>query len=295
MLDETNQDVVEEIDEGSATLDENVFDDAWGDDEVTPSDETEEEDKALDQEPETESEEQNDQQEQAEGNETKPTDEADTEMFTLRYMQEDKQYSKAETTVLAQKGLDYDRIREERDGLKQEQPKLKRYESFLKELAEDSGTTIDEMVDQVLAAKLVERERKAGNVITDSKAKSIIQNEWSAETQQDSKKETTVSEPTTGTDTQGNKAANKQQLDIAAFVKAYPDVKANEIPQSVWDEVRNGSDLVSAYTRYDNKQLRSRLETLEQNKKNAERSTGSRKSVGNKGQTDDFDTAWDED
>ena len=72
------------------------------------------------------------------------------------------------------------------------------------------------------------------------------------------------------------------------------------MPKSVWDEVNKGSDLMGAYTRYasaqtakENAELKKRIETLEQNAKNAVRSTGSRKTAGTAKAKDDFDIGWD--
>ena len=80
---------------------------------------------------------------------------------------------------------------------------------------------------------------------------------------------------------------------FANFLQSYPDVKADSIPKEVWDDAGRTFDLTGAYQRYEIRQLREENKTLRQNKKNEERSTGSRKSVGATTPKDPFDEAWD--
>lgn len=278
-----------EVTEESAALEENFFDDAW-DEETTTVEEVTEEPEANQQTEENDQ--QNEKAETEEHSEntadnTAPThSEEKEETFTLRYMKEDKQYSRNDTIILAQKGLDYDRVRSERDSLKNELPTFREYKSFLEELASDSGVSIEQLIENVRASRLVERERKAGNVISEVAAKEQIQREKSARDKDNAVQEDEIKP-------EEAPVQKEKTLDVESFIKAFPDVKADDIPESVWLEVRNGADLTSAYTRYENKQLRSRIAAIEQNQKNAERSTGSRKTSGNNQTYDDFDAAWD--
>ena len=45
-------------------------------------------------------------------------------------------------------------------------------------------------------------------------------------------------------------AKNKQNEEIAAFCERFPDVRAEQIPASVWEEVAKGTDLIHAYAYY---------------------------------------------
>ena len=287
------EDIIQtEVTEESAALEENFFDDAW-DEDTTPVEEETEEPEANQQ---TEVNEQQNEAAEAEehsentANESKDTapthPEEKEDTFTLRYMKEDKQYSRNDTIILAQKGLDYDRVRAERDTLKSEIPTFKEYKSFLEELASDSGVSVDQLMENVRATRLVERERKAGNIISETAAKEQIQREKSARDKDNAVQEDEIKP-------EEAPVQKAKDLDVATFIKAFPDVKAEDIPESVWIEVMNGADLTSAYTRYENKQLRNRIAAIEQNQKNAERSTGSRKTTGNNQTYDDFDAAWD--
>lgn len=278
-----------EVTEESAALEENFFDDAWDEDTAPVEEETE--GPEANQQPEV-----NEQKSEAEKAEEHSENTADNtapthaeekeETFTLRYMKEDKQYSRNDTIILAQKGLDYDRVRAERDTLKSEIPTFKEYKSFLEELASDSGVSVDQLMENVRATRLVERERKAGNIISETAAKEQIQREKSARDKDNAVQEDEIKPEEVP-------VQKTKDIDVATFIKAFPDVKAEDIPESVWIEVMNGADLTSAYTRYENKQLRSRIAAIEQNQKNAERSTGSRRTTGNNQTYDDFDAAWD--
>lgn len=204
-------------------------------------------------------------------------EEPKAESFPLKYMKEERSYTRDETIALAQKGLDYDRIRQERDTLKPQIAKYQDMESFLNELAKDSGVTVDKLMEDVRTQRLIERERAAGNVITDTAARAQVQ----ADKLHTEPKEEPVEEH-----------KDEPAPDVLAFCRAYPDVQAKDIPQSVWEEVRGGVDLVSAYTRYENKQLKTQLEAMKTNEKNKKRTAGSMQSSGGTVKKDMFDTAW---
>lgn len=78
-----------------------------------------------------------------------------------------------------------------------------------------------------------------------------------------------------------------QERDFQNFLESYPDIKPDEIPVSVWQEVENGKSLIDAYMKYENKILKEKLnmtskqEQIEQrNQENASASIGAVKSNG---------------
>lgn len=98
---------------------------------------------------------------------------------------------------------------------------------------------------------------------------------------------------------QQRETLRKQQEDFLRFKEAYPDVNPKDIPQEVWDKVREGASLLDTYTRHENKKLREEIETLkkkaetaQQNTKNKERSTGSQKTAGTSTKEEAFDNLW---
>jgi hypothetical protein len=94
----------------------------------------------------------------------------------------------------------------------------------------------------------------------------------------------------------------QRQDAVQRFVQLYPGVKAEEIPQSVWDEVKKTGDLVGAYQSYERQKqadeiasLKNEIATLKQNQKNAARSPGSASSSGNTNAKSLIQQLWDED
>ncbi len=77
-------------------------------------------------------------------------------------------------------------------------------------------------------------------------------------------------------------AENEKQKDkeFQDFLKAYPGIEVDKIPQEVFENAKN-SNLLSAYAQYENKLLKEQLKQMEQNQKNASTSVVS--PVGNTG------------
>ena len=184
-----------------------------------------------------------------------------------------RKVSKEEAKALAQKGLDYDRIRGERDTMS---ARVKEMEEFLSEMKGDFDT-IDDLMDDTRARLLAEKEEISYNAAL-ARVKSA--------------------KKTTQQPADDNPA-------VAAFVKKFPGVKAEDIPAEVWEEVRITGDLVGAYEKHQSnntkskdariKQLEEELETLKNNKMNESRSTGSSKSRGNSPRASMIASMWNED
>jgi hypothetical protein len=71
------------------------------------------------------------------------------------------------------------------------------------------------------------------------------------------------------------------------FLESYPNIKPEEVPLTVWQDVKAGRNLTDAYVRYENTTLRGQLDgiqanglTQQANAKNANASTGSAKAAG---------------
>lgn len=212
--------------------------------------------------------------------ETEPeqkTEEQD-QFLELKHMDEVRKVSREEAKTLAQKGLDYDRIRGERDAMQKDYAQLKKYENFLNELKGDFPS-IDAMMTDTRARMLAEKE---GISYADAVAKvGVMQQGTPAKPQ----------------------AEQQRANPVDQFVQKYPGVKAEEIPQAVWDEVKRTGDLVGAYENYQNTKvkddkiasLEQEIETLKQNQKNAARSTGSANSSGKTSGKSLIQQLWDED
>lgn len=195
------------------------------------------------------------------------------QLYTLKSPAGERQCSLDEVLSLANKGLDYDGVRQDRDHMRE----------FLKELAEPSGFTIEELIDTTRARMLMSRRKAEGVEMSEMEALTAVQRNRAAAI----------------TEGQHKEEARKQEM-INTFLAEFPDVKAADIPQEVWQQSRETGDLAGAYRKYANSQkdneiaqLKQELETLKLNQKNKDRSTGSRKSVGATTPKDPFDEGWD--
>ena len=276
---------VESQTEGIENEDADADDDGW--DSITwGSDEGEdarEEDGGLN--PESENPEADQQTEDANQETTdadKPDDNSrqksgeEDQFLELKYMDETRKVSREEAKTLAQKGLDYDRIRGERDEMQKDYQTLKGYKAFLEEM-KGNFPSVEALITDTRARMLAEKESIS---YADAVAKVNLQSQ---------------TQPQREDQPRGNDAVQR-------FVEEYPGVKAEEIPQSVWDEVKKTGDLVAAYNKYDRQkqaerisQLEAEIETLRQNRKNVERSPGSSKTAGNTSAKSLIQTLWEED
>jgi hypothetical protein len=94
---------------------------------------------------------------------------------------------------------------------------------------------------------------------------------------------------------QQEEAQQRQQRDFREFVQRYPGLDPKTIPASVWQDVRKGEPLVSAYGKYEmqqlkeeNQRLQQQLSAKAQNDKNKENSLGSMQSGSGVPKTDPF-------
>lgn len=216
--------------------------------------------------------------------EPEPQKGAEDQRFTLKVNGAESEVSREEVIALAQKGMDYDRIKAERDSFKADAPTMQRYreqETFLKDLADKSGITVDALIENVRVRMAMDQDSS----LTEDQARAKVKADAAARQQPaEEKVEEKAKEPS---------PEERRQAMFASFVQAYPDVKADSIPKEVWETAGRTFDLVGAYRDHELRELRKEVETLRQNNKNKERSTGSRKSVGATTPKDPFDEAWD--
>ena len=232
--------------------------------------ESEEEDNSDDGKPE-------ETKEEEESKEPDPT-------FTLKHLDEVREVGRDEVVELAQKGMDYDRIRAERDSIK---PKLEEYEAFLKKIAGDQS--IEDLIDSTLAKLDVADAEKRGEELDEVEQFKKLRIERV-------KRETKNPPPEPKPEpTEEEKEKERLSKSIQRFIKEYPDVKATDVPPEVWKDYReHRADLLECYQLYENKKLRDEIKALKQNQKNKERSTGSKKSAGKKAVDHWFD-GWPDD
>lgn len=286
---------MDEIQEGTGAVSED-WDDISLDDLTDDADEDEgapaeepEADQPTEEAAETEGE------PEAEGTEQEEDKEAD-QLFELKHLDEVRSVGREEVIALAQKGMDYDRIREKYDAAK---PTIEWYEKnydtvrWLEDMAKNQGMTLAEMVDETRAEIMAKETNKSVDV-----CRGIIANERKALELEAQKK--ALESRSSEAEEQANAKA-KMEADVKAFVDAYPDAAKdpNSLPKEVWDAVHKGESLVNAYRAWENKQLKAQLdkekkdaERRAQEQKNKARSTGSQSTAGKRTDADAFDSAW---
>lgn len=295
-MDNNEMGYTNEADVALSEADMAAFDEGWGDDPETVDEDDLEDlgdiDTAEDGETETseaddtgeagesdvtdEAEEDGQNEENAEPEDSKA--EEGHQLYTLKGINGEAQYSLDDVLKLANKGLDYDGIRQDRD-------RLREYEAFLKTIASQSNMSVDELIDSTRARVYKEKKASEGEEVSDIEALLAVQRERS-------EKKTTASEAET-------KKANTDRM-IQKFISEFRDVEAKDIPESVWKEAHETGDLAGAYRKYANsqkdaeiKRLEAENKALKQNKKNKERSIGSLKTAGAAKNKDPFDEGWD--
>lgn len=204
--------------------------------------------------------------------------------WELRHMGEVRQANEAEMVALAQKGMDYDRIRSQYDEFK---PVMEMVNRFANQQGLNTKDYISMLRAQAKQAEGLSEADARRSVELEDREAVVAAAEAERQAQQYAMAQ----------------AASRRQADIQEFQQTFPEAAKdpNSIPPQVWADVRNGSSLVAAYARYAVQQARqdaadAKRETasVQQNQRNAERSTGSMRSAGDNSKTrDDFGDAFD--
>ena len=252
--------------------------------------ETSEETAEANEEEQEPSEEPEEPEGQPEAEPTKEQKEEPEELFDLKFNKEIRKVNRQEVTELAQKGLNHDRILEQRDHLQQENAELLKFKQdneaiigLLDAAAQKSGTDRNTFLQSVrenaYVSQGLSRDAAHERVLREDAEQRLSRTEKADAEKQQAQ--------------HGQELARQQ--DIERFLKLYKDVDPNTIPKEVWDDVRNGETLVSAYGRYENRQLaesnrklQESINALKQNEKNKQKSIGSAKTEGKETAKDPF-------
>lgn len=200
---------------------------------------------------------------------------ADKPGIRITYLGEEKDLSYEDAVTLAQKGMNYDRILQERDTLKAARDQT---DSSLREVekwAHQAGMELNEYIDYLQTtrrAQDVEREvnsiRQKYPDIPEEAAKEMAETRIK---EKDAKEQQTAQQRKT----EAEKAEQKPWED---FVQRYPSMDTWEkIPADVVSEIESGASPVEAMQRHEMRELQkqiadlnTKIGQLEQNKKNKE-------------------------
>lgn len=236
----------------------------------------------------------------ADESEEKPEADADSntdagQMFTLKVNKEERQVTLEEMTALAQKGADYDRVKEQANQLRQNNADLQAKIDgitphqgaldILSIVAEKGGLSLEQLAESLY----VNFRKSAGaseDVAREELKSARLEKELNAykaqQTQQQEK----------DTDTQA-----RAQKELEEFQQEYPDISlTEELVDKLLPDIQNGMRLTAAYRKYEKTQdaakiaeLERKLSAKEQNDKNKRRSPGSQQDSGGRRAKSDFE------
>lgn len=204
---------------------------------------------------------------------------AEPELFELNHMGNVSKHTREETIALAQKGQDYDRIRQQRDDLQQFRSQNEEVISDLGRIAQQFGmepAALLASMESNLLRQQGKTQAEADAIIRANKADRQLQAQQQARQQQEN-------------------LQRRQQEDMREFIRRYPNMDYKTIPASVWEAVKGGETLVNAYSRHEMQQLKAENQRLQQqiaaqtqNTKNKQTSLGSMKSGASTPKIDAF-------
>ena len=202
--------------------------------------------------------------------EEKPAEADQPELFTLKNRDETRQVTREELISMAQKGWDYDTVRQERDQLRQYREEADPALLMVRGYAERSGMTVEQYLDLCRRQELLSQgvnEQTADAQIRLEKQQTILEAQTRAAQEARQRQEAEAQK--------AQEAQAARRKDMEDFMAAHPGVKGADIPNEVWAQVAEGKSMSTAYAEYENKQLKAELAAERQNKANAQRSPGS--------------------
>lgn len=216
-----------------------------------------------------------------------------TEEFLLKHMDQTFTVDRQKVTELAQKGLDYERIRQQREEFKQQRDELEKFRAenadmveFINELSRESGMTTEQLIDELRANQYVRKQGISQDVARERVAREKAERRLQARERQDQKKQQT---PPVDPEKQ------RRQEDIRAFFQRFPGVDPKTIDKSVWQGVSSGKSLVDSYQDWQNAQkdaeiqrLKAQIEADRKNQENRSKSIGSQRSGSQEDSRDTF-------
>ena len=215
--------------------------------------------------------------------------------FTLKVNKVERKVTLEEMTTLAQKGADYDRVKEQNtkhqqtiadlqsklDGVSSQQSVL----DILGNIAQKSNLSLEQ-----LAESLYINFRKSAGASEDVAREELKSAKLEKELNSYKAKQAQQQEQETD-------AEARAKRDLEDFTREYPEVElTEELVDKLVPDIQNGMSLSAAYRKHEKSQDSARIAELErqlaaekQNNRNKRRSPGSQKDAGANAQKTDFD------
>ena len=220
----------------------------------------------------------------------------DTQLFKVKHLGQEIELTMEQMIENAQKGLDYDRIRQDRDTLKSSR-KLQLLEDLAKDLGqEDVDAFVENFYENLEESRVIERAEEIA-------AKRGIDFETAAELAKAERENEKLKQKMQEAEKVKAKDADQQKQavnDFNALFAKFPEIKEqytsyDKLPESFRQKVAQGEQPLLAWNNYllelkdmELKQKEKELEIVKNNQKNKKRSVGSAKGAGQAKETDDF-------
>ena len=185
-----------------------------------------------------------------------------SEVYSVKYNGREMSLTLDELKTNAQKGLNYDHVKGELEGIKAS-PMMK----MLEKLSAEKQMTKEEFVMSLQENSLALRRDALVNMgLSPNEAEKIAKLEARDE-----------------------RLSFEKQKDkpYEEFAARFPEVKPEDIPNQVWQEFERCGSLVAAYISYENKRLTEKIAMLEKNEENKQKLIGKTQSDA-KASTDPF-------
>lgn len=237
------------------------------------------------------------QEEEAEN--TPPQEHQDSELpekITIKHLKGDYDVPRDKIKDTLERGMDYERVRTQRDAAVQQLNEQSQWRqqhegtiSMLEAMAQKSGKNLETVVRE-LRVNLYR-----GNGATQAEALARVAQE-DAEA-----KLAAMQKQTQAAQQQQTEQQSRAQKDFLEFNRRYPDVKLQNVPQSVIQRAATGEmSLSSAYAEHllnelkaENQRLQQSLAAKQQNESNRQKTTGSVKTEGSKTEDDPWLVGFD--
>ena len=219
------------------------------------------------------------------------------ENISIKYMKGEMEIAKKDIRATLQKGVDYDRVQNQRDAAVQqlqEQAKWRQENentiTLLQNVAKQAGTSVEAIVRQLR----INAHRGTGATEAEALAK--------VEREDAEAKLTQMQNRTTAQQRQEQQRQDRARAEFLEFTQRFPGVRIENVPRSVIQKSANGEmSLANAYLTHlydqqkaENQRLQQSLAAKTQNENNKQRSLGSVKSSGTNRVKDDFLAGFDD-
>lgn len=201
------------------------------------------------------------------------------ETFELKVNKQQRLCSREEVIALAQKGADYDRVKQQLETSRKTLEQNRHIMDTLEDLADQEGVSMDGLLERLRLEKM----KKDG--LSDTEARERLLRQRLEQENRVLREQAGLAVPM------------RMGRDLEAFRQLYPQVElSGEILEGVMEDVRSGMSLTGAYQRFALAQKDAQIEALQQqllaqqqNKANLAASPGSQTDSGGRRARSEYD------